>query len=430
MIGGLLSLVPTRVASRADVQSTLRDGGHSATAGRRGTLLQQVFVVAQIALAVILLTVAGLMSRTVIRLSRVDLGFEPEGLIEGTPSFPHPWRVKERYLPVTRDIQVQLDRLPGVGASGVSASVPLGPRGALPRITLEGQGEPLPPGLVPASATAVTPGFFRALEVQLVRGREFGSADLENTQPVAIINQWAAAHWWPGADPLGRSFRVDTLPGAPPVTVTVVGVVADHKAAQPNLLLAEDAPEIYRPYEQAPSAFPTFYVRATVDPAPLLKPIRELLARLVPDRPVFASLTAEQVSDQLGGVRVNAFQILGFAVVGLGLALMGIYGLLSYAVSRRTQELGVRGALGASRGQLTTLVLVDAIRLTVIGLAIGLPLASVAVRPIQSALYGTSPTDPLVYGVVGVAVVVVTVAASLVPARRASRVDPLVALRS
>jgi putative ABC transport system permease protein len=276
---------------------------------------------------------------------------------------------------------------------------------------------------------AITPEYFRVIEVALRRGRGFEARDLANGQPVAIVNQWAADRWWPGADPLGRTLRVDSAAGAPPVVLTVVGVVGNHRAAQPNLLLAEDGPELYRPWEQAPTAFPTFILRAAGEPAPLLRPVRELLAQLVPDRPVFATLTAERVSDQLSGVRINAYQIVGFAAVGLGLALIGIYGLLSFTVSRRTRELGLRGALGASRRQLTALVVVDAARLGLIGLALGLPMASVAIRPIQSALQGTSPTDPVVYGVVGAAVIVVTIAASLIPARRASRVDPIVALR-
>jgi hypothetical protein len=262
-----------------------------------------------------------------------------------------------------------------------------------------------------------------------VRGREFEAGDRETSVPVALISQWTAQRWWPGQDALGKTIRVDTAAGAAPVVLTIVGVVADNRAAQPNLLLAEDGAEVYRPSEQAPTAFPTFLVRTSGAPESLLRPAREVLARLVPDRPVFATLVWERVDDQLRGVRVNALQILGFAVVGLGLALVGIYGVLSYSVSRRTRELGVRGALGASRSQLTTLVLRDAARLTGVGLLIGLPLTSLALRPIESALHGTSRTDGVVYGVVAALVLLVTLLASLIPARRASRIDASIALR-
>ncbi len=428
-IGAMLSLVPSRVAARTEVQTILREGGPAAAGGGRGLRVQRAFVVAQIAIAVTLVTGAGLMARTVIRLSRVQLGFEPASLVEASPSFPHSWRVRERFVPVTRDIADQLALLPGVSGVAIRSMSRLGPSGTASSITLEGQAEPLPPGLVPPDAATVSPGYFRLLGLPLVRGREFEAGDGEMSVPVALISQWTAQRWWPGQDALGRTIRVDTAAGAAPVILTIVGVVADNRAAQPNLLLAGDGAEVYRPYEQAPSAFPTFLVRATGAPESLLRPARELLARLVPDRPVFATLVSERVDDQLGGVRVNALQILGFAVVGLGLALVGIYGVLSYSVSRRTRELGVRGALGASRSQLTTLVLVDAARLTVVGLLIGLPLTSLVLRPVESALHGTSLTDGVVYGVVAVLVIMVTLLASLVPALRASRIDASIALR-
>lgn len=429
LIGAMLSLVPARVAARTEVQALLREGGPGTAGGGRGLRVQRAFVVAQIAIAVMLVTGAGLMAHTVIRLSRVQLGFEPASLVEASPSFPHSWRVKDRFLPVTRDIADQLALLPGVSGVAIRSMSALGPRGASSSISLEGQAEPLPPGLVPRDAVTVSPGYFRFLGIRLVRGREFEAGDREISVPVALINQWTARRWWPGQDPLGRTIRVDTAAAAAPVVLTIVGVVADNRAAQPNLLLAGDGAEVYRPYEQAPSAFPTFLVRTSDTPEPLLRPARELLARLVPDRPVFATLVSERVDDQLRGVRVNALQILGFAVVGLGLALVGIYGVLSYSVSRRTRELGVRGALGASRSQLTTLVLRDAARLTAVGLLIGLPLTSLALRPIESALHGTSRTDGVVYGVVAALVLLVTLVASLVPARRASRIDASIALR-
>jgi hypothetical protein len=266
--------------------------------------------------------------------------------------------------------------------------------------------------------------------IQVKRGREFDGRDLETTLPVVIVNDHAASRWWPGQDPVGRTVRVDTAEAKPALVLTVVGVVVDNRAASPNLLLSDPGPEVYLAYEQAPSAFPTFLVRADAGPQPLLKPVRETLARLVPDRPLFASLASDNVNDQLGGVRVNAYQVLGFAVVGFGLALMGIYGVLSYAVGRRTQEIGIRGALGASRGRLTRMVLLDAGLLVGIGLTLGVLLSFAATNLLSSMLYGTSRTDPLVYAGVIALVLGVSFAASWLPARRASRVDPLVALRN
>lgn len=428
-VGGLLSLVPSRVVSRSDVQQVLRAGAPTA-AGSGGGIAQKAFVVAQVAVAVVLLTGAGLMSRTVWRLARLDLGFEPARILQGSPSFPHPWRVREKFIHVTRQIVTDLAALPGATSVAILAAAPLGPRGAAPRLTLEGQAEPLPAGAVPQSGFSVSAGYFGTMGVRVTRGREFDGRDLEATVRVAIVNDFSARRWWPGQDPVGRTIRVDTAEASAPLILTVVGVVADNRAAAANLLLSDPGPELYLAYEQAPSAFPTFLIRADGGPTPLLKPVRETLARLVPDRPLFATLASDQVRDQLGGVRLNAYQVLGFAVVGFGLALMGIYGVLSYAVGRRTQEIGIRGALGASSRQLTRMVLTDAARLVGVGLAIGVLLSFAATRLIAGMLYGTSRTDPMVYGAVVLLVLLVSLAASWLPARRASQVDPLVALRT
>ncbi len=423
-----LSLVPARMTSRRDLQSTLRLGGSHPAAG--GSLAQRGFVVTQLAVAVVLAVCGGLMAKTVARLSSLDLGFTSGSLVEGSPSFPHPWRVKEKYLPVTRQITAELVTIPGVASVGIRATVPLAPRGAAgPQIALAQDASPLAAALVPRAGTAVDTGYFRTIGVALARGRDFGSEDGEYAPPVAIVNEWAAARWWPGRDPIGQVIQIDTAPGAP-LRLEIVGVVRNNKAAQPNLLLAEDGPELYRPLDQAPSAFPTFVIRAQGAPGPLLKPIKEVLVRLVPDRPLSATAVVDQVNRQLAGVRVNAYQILGFALVGLMLALIGVYGVLSYVVGTRTREIGIRGALGAEGGAIRGMILRDTALLAVAGLGIGIPAAGFAARLLTSLLHGTSPTDPAVLATVAVVVVAVALAAGYLPARRAARVDPLVALRT
>jgi ABC-type antimicrobial peptide transport system permease subunit len=228
---------------------------------------------------------------------------------------------------------------------------------------------------------------------------------------------------------VGRIVRIDTGSG-PDVAATVVGVVADSKAARPSLLLAHDGAELYRPYLQSHSAFPTFLVRAVSAPAPLLRPVRETLARLVPDRPTFATLPSETIATQLRGVRMTAFQVLAFAAAGLILALVGVYGVLAYEVSQRGREIGIRSALGASRSRITAMMLVDAARLTLLGVVVGLPAAAMALVPLRDALHPTSPTDPLVYAIVAGATLTVAVLAAYLPARRAGRVDPIVAVKA
>ena len=429
LVSGLLALLAARVAARTSVQRVLREGAPAAGGGRGSSRAQRAFVVAQVAMAVVLLAGAGLLTRTALHLARLDPGFDAAHVVQGTPSFPHPWRVKSTYLPLTRAIVEELRGLPGAAEVGVLAQVPLGGRGSVPRLTVEGSSGELPGGLVPGTMASVSPGYFRTLGIAMAQGREFTEQDTESAPAMAIVNEWAARHWWPGRTAVGRTIRIDTAPGLP-MTLTVAGVVRDNRAARGNLLLAEDGPELYRPYEQASSAFPTFYLRAAGDPGALLRPMRQVLVRRVPDRPLFASALSQQVDNQLAAVRLNALQIAAFAVVGLGLALMGIHGLLAYTVRRRTHEIGIRSALGATRQGLVSMVLADGIRLTLAGLILGVPIALFASRVIRGILYGTSPTDPLVYGVVAAAVAAVSLLAAYLPARRAARVDPLIAMRA
>lgn len=429
LTGVLLSLLPARLVARLDAQRLLRDVAAGVGGSRWGRRLQQGFVVAQVASAVVLLTGGALMAKTVRYLSRIDLGFDAQRVVQATPSYPHPWRVRATYLPITDRILLALQRVPGVGDAAVRAAVPLGLRGAAPAITPDGRSTPLSPGDSPSTAIAVTPGYFSTIRASVVRGRAFTDDDREGGNPVAIVNEWAARHWWPGAEALGRLVRVDTAPGLA-IMLSIVGVVRDNKGAQANVLLDEGGAELYRPWRQSNSAFPTFLVRSVAAPSALLRPVREVLVRNVPDRPVFASLVASEVSDQLRDVQTNAMQILAFATVGLFLAVIGLYGVLSYAVGVRTREIGIRGALGATRVRLTTMVLREALAVTTAGLVIGLAGAALLTRSIASLLRGTRPSDPTAYVAVAAVVMVVAVLAAWIPAHRASRVDPLEALRS
>jgi len=423
----LVSVVPARLVARGDVHHLLRVDAPTGAGDGTGWA-QRLFVVGQIACATVLLVGAGLLTRTVLHFARVDLGFRAERLVSGTPSFPHSWRVPEKYIPMTERILAEMGRLPGVDAAAVRANVPL-PRGeGRALITLEGQPDPLPSALVPSTAVSVTPDYFETIGVRVVNGRAFDSRDRATSVPVTIVNAWAARRWWPDRDAIGQTVRVDT--GGGTLALTVVGVVGDSKAARPNLLLADDGPELYRPYDQSPSVFPTFIASAATRPEPLLRPMTVLLSRLVPDRPVFTTLVSETVRQQLGTVRTNAMQILAFAVVGLLLAVIGVYGVLAFDVSRRTREIGIRGALGASRARIAGTTIADAAKLTAIGVAVGIPVALFATRFLSALLYTTSPRDPLVYASVVAGIGVVSLLAASLPARRATGVDPIVALKS
>ena len=427
LAAALVSIIPARLVVGRDVHHLLRVSA-AAGSGDRARWAQRLFVVGQVACATVLLIGAGLMARTVWHFAQVDLGFKVNRLVTGTPSFPHPWRVPEKYMPVTERILTELRELPGAASVGLRANNPLPRRDGRASLTLEGSAEPLPAGLVPASALSVSPDYFATVGVPVVNGRAFTERDREGAVPVAVVNQWAARRWWPDREAIGQTVRVDT--GGGTLVITVVGVVANSKAARPNLLLDEDGPELYRPFEQSPSAFPSFFIAAASRPEALLRPVSVLLARLVPDRPVFSTLVSETVTQQLGGVRTNAMQILAFAVMGLLLAVIGVYGVLSFEVSRRTREIGIRSALGASRARIASNTLADAAQLTAIGVVAGVVVSVFATRLIGSLLYTTSPRDPLVYVAVVACIVLVSLIAAYLPARRAVRVDPIVALKA
>src|ERR1051325_7368701 len=427
-VAALLGAVSVHAVARADLNRLIREGSPS-VAGRGRQLAQSAFVVAQSAGATALLTGAGLLTRTAFRIARLDPGFTPGPVVEGSPSYPHPWRVREKYLPVTRQILAELQLMPGADQVAIQTSVPLGARGGAAELVMEGSAMPLPRELAPSAALAVSPGYFSLLGVGMVSGRDFTEFDTDAAPAVAVINEWAARRWWPGQAAVGRTIRLDAAPSRT-ATITVVGVVRNNRAASGNLLLAEEGPELYRPYEQSPSAFPTFLIRARVPPARLLQPVRATLARLVPDRPVFATLMAQRVSEPVAGVRLNAIQILAFAAVGLCLSLLGIYGVLSYAVGRRTREIGIRSALGATRGGIQRMVLAFAARLALAGLLIGMPAAYWSSQVIRSLLYGTDRADPMVYGAVAVGTALAALAAAYLPAPGAARGGPARALRA
>ncbi|MFN8574976.1 MAG: ABC transporter permease, partial [Gemmatimonadaceae bacterium] len=364
--GVLLSVIPARLISQVNAQALLRSGALSLS--RSGSVSQRALVVMEVGLAVVLLVGAGLLARTEWHYANVDLGFDVAHLVSTVPSYPHPWRVKETYVPVTERIAQELSTVPGAASVAVQATVSLLTQGTV-RITRSGDAEPLAQSDVPKSVVSVSPGYFSTVAVRVKSGREFTTQDDEHGLPVAVVNDWAAKRWWPSGDAIGQIVRVDT--GGAEIPVTIVGVVANSKASATNLLLGEDGPELYRPYRQVPSAFPQFLVRAVGNPASLLIPVRQITIRQVPDRPSFTGLLRDQVEQQLGGMRDNAQQILGFAVAGVLLAVLGIYGLLAYAVSQRTRELGIRGALGASRQSLAGMVVADGMRLALIGVLLG-----------------------------------------------------------
>ena len=438
----VLSLSPVRLLLRTDLQSTLREGSLTAMMSRGGNRMQQLFVVIQTACAVALLIATGLMVRTTARLSSIELGYDAQHVAFVSTVPAHSGRLPNKYLPAADLLLSQLSEIPGVEATALRMQVPFGaarPRGAgvivvrrdldESTMTLDA-GRPVDRSLQPRTAFGVSADYFKVLNIPLLSGRGFTTADDASSPAVAVINDWAARHWWPNESPVGRTFSVDTAPGQRAV-ITVVGVARDNLAGQSSILLATPGPEVYRPFKQANYWIANYYVRTHGASGRIVEDAKKAVMRVVSanGRPQ-GNLLASQIDGQLSTVRTNATQIAGFAVIGLLLAITGLYGVLSYVVQQRTQEIGIRGVLGADRGRILSMVLSQAMRLTLVGVVVGLVAATASMRLLQGLLYGTATNDPVVYAAVAILALGVAMMASYFPARRASRVDPVIAMRA
>ena len=425
--GVLFGLVPALQACRYRLTPSLIDGSRGST-DRAGQRLRSLLVVSEFALAVMLLVGAGLLIRSFQRLQQVNPGFEPGNILTASVSLPQARYADEParsafFLGLLERIR----NIPGVGAAAISMALPPNLLVMTNPYTVEGR--PLAPGQrAPAVPhLLISPGFFRVLGVPVQRGRDFTGADAGTAPGVVLINQTMASTLFPGEDPIGRRLQLgDPAPSSP--WVTIVGVVGDVKYRG---LDAAPSPTLYTPYEQS-LWWPTMYlvVRSNVEPATLARSIRMQVSSLDPLLPVTRVRT---MHDLLGrSVAEPRFRtiLLGlFAAVALVLATVGIYGILSYTVAQRTREIGIRMSLGARRRDVLRLVLQQGMALAGAGVAIGLLSALALNRVLAGLLFGVGPTDVATFSVVSFVMVGAALVACYVPARRATRVDPMVALR-
>jgi putative ABC transport system permease protein len=417
-------LVPALRASDLDLVSELKDGGRGTTGVRAGRL-QAALVVTQLALSVVLLVGATLMIRSFMRLHTVDPGFRAEGVLTLQTSLRGP-----RYpgdSTVARSYERLLERigtLPGVAGAAAVSSLPVAD--CCGSSTFYPEGKDYPAGSAPeALSAAATPGYFATLRIPLLRGREFGAADRPGAPPVAIVNRVLAERAWPGEDPIGKRFRFGPNDST---WLTVVGVAREVKYHKLN---DEDLPQLYLAHAQSPWRTLSIVVRTAGDPASLTPAVRQAVRSIDPDLP----LTRVQTMREVVRLRMFESRIYGgmfavFALVALLLASVGLYGVMSYTVAQRTHEMGVRIALGALPGDVIRLMVARGARLTAVGLAIGVPAAFGLARVLRGALYGVSASDPATFAAIVALLSTVALLASYLPARRAARVEPMVALRS
>ena len=420
--GLVFGLAPALQAARSDLRGALTEGGRGGGAGRGRTRLRRILVVAEIALAMVLLVAAGLMIRGYVHVRSIDPGFRTEGVLTFRTALPEARYGTDAERAEFYDAAVdRLGRLPGVEAAGAAHVVPWqGRRNTY--YTVPGEPEVEPTRRPIARYFIVTPGFLETMRIDVLSGRAFDDTDRDGSTPVALVSRNLAERHWPGEDAVGKQVILSSGPRE------VVGVVEDTRTNRPD----NAAPvTLYLAAAQSPRPSMTFALHSGGDPASLTSAARSAVAELDPDQPIYAVQTYERIiEDQIGGEVIIA-QLLGiFAVMALLLAVVGVYGVLAYSVSQRTRELGIRGALGADAPELVRMVVRQGTALGLIGVGIGLVLAAGASRTLTTFLFGISAWDPLVFSAVTAALLAAALAASWVPARRAAGVDPVVALKA
>jgi predicted permease len=429
--GILFGLVPALRVSRVDLILTLKDGsrgsaGTSAIWGR-GNSLRRLLVVSELALSVVLLVSAGLLIRSFVRLRDVSPGFNPRGVLTFDLTMSgRKYNDKQTILNTYRQLWERLEHTPGAIAAGGITSLPLSSAYAWTPITVEGR-TPLPgERFLNADERLVGGHYFEAMEIPLRRGRLFNDQD-DTTKPIGVIvDEYMAAQLWPGQDPIGKRIHIVELPSKDPWQ-TVIGVVGRVKQ---DSLDSDPRIAFYLAQTQFPSRAMTVAFRSRTDPSDRLSASKSELRNLDPDLPMYYVRTMEQrVNESLARRRFSMLLLGVFACVALALATVGIYGVMAYLVNQGTRDLGIRMALGASQRSILTLVVRQGMVLAFSGVTMGLAAAFMLTRLIRSLLFEVNATDPLTF--VGIALLLATIAllACFVPARRATRIDPLISLR-
>ena len=443
LTGIVFGLAPALQASHLDLNEALKEGGRSVTGSRRTRRLRSALVVTEIALSLVLLVGAGLLINSFWRLMQVSPGFKPDNLLTMQIALP------ESKYPVTEPHQAQafyrqllerVETLPGVKSVGATSSLPLAAGGWGKLLSIEGRPAPTSMETVPlVQYRQVTANYFGTLGVSPVKGRLFTEQDNPNSPPVALINEEMARRFFPDEDPIGKRIWMgppeNLLPdGALPEgsfpRLTIAGVVHDVKHQGLN---QQVGPEVYIPYSQGAgetqrSMF--LAVRTTVEPLSLAAAVRSQVTAIDKDQPVADIQTMEQrLAASLAEPRFNMLLLGIFAAVALALAAVGLYGVMAYGVTQRTHEIGIRMALGAQRNNVLKLIVRQGMVMALIGVVLGLAASLVLTRVMTSLLFGVSATDPLVFTAIALLLAAVAFIASYIPARRAIKVDPMIALR-
>jgi putative ABC transport system permease protein len=420
--GVIFGLAPALYASRSDLNVSLKEGGRGLSGSARGRFIQNFLVIGEIALSLVLLIGAGLMGRSFVKLLNVDLGFNPANVLTVNVNLSGTkYSQPAQQMNFFKGVVEKIESLPGVEAVAMCNGRP--PDTVLQNTSFEIMGATVKAeGQEQMAADLpISPNFFRVMGVQLVKGREFTESDVESAQPVVIINEKIARQFLRNEDPIGKKLK----PGGDK-WYTIVGVVRDVKFEG----FAEDAGyTMYYPYAQHPMAGMYLTVRSKADPQLLLGQVRRKVAEMDSEQPISQSATMDQlVSEQVAMPRFNTVLVGAFAVIGLLLAIVGTYGVISFSVSNRTREIAIRMALGAQQRDILKMTLGNGMKIVLIGIAIGMVAALAVTRIISNLLFDVVATDPITFVSMPLLLILVALIACYMPARRATKVTPIIAL--
>jgi predicted permease len=439
VVSGLIfGIAPALQAGRLDLDRALKQEGRASTGSRERARTRRLLIIAEFALALVLMTSAALLLRSFWDLLNVQLGFNPQSVMTVRTRMPYPndpkvdkYATAAQEAPFIRELLHRCASLPGVeqAALGDPSAIPLD-QSQRELNALEGkffltfEGETVQSNASLIERSRVTPEYFQLVGMPLVRGRLFNEFDVDTAPQVAVINEAFARTYWPNDEAIGKRFK-STRPDSP--WITVIGVIAN---ARTQSLAQTEVPQLYLNVYQNPAKHLAIFLRGHLDTAAIPDEVREQVRALDPTLPVFGGQTLNETVSASVAQRRFSMEIVGlFALTALLLATLGIYGVMSYLVNERTHEIGIRLALGAARRNILEMVLRQGLRLALTGAVVGLLVALIVSRLIATSLYGVRPTDPLTFACVAILFLLVALLACYLPARRATKVDPMIALR-
>ena len=430
LAGLLFGMLPSYISAHSGISETLKEGGRGSSAGRQLSLARGAFVVAQISLALVLLAGSGLLIRSFVRLVGVDPGFDASHLLTFKVSLPSSkYKTDAALLTFFRQLVTRVSHLPGVRSASMNSFPPFSGLGSATGVHVLSQPERSLMDLPVAAVRIIGADYFSTMQIPLRAGRKFNEQELTEERHVVIINQAFADQYLKGVNPLGQKavIYMKSLEESKNTPSEIIGVVGDVRQMGLN---TPAEPTVYWPHPELVMSEMTVVVRTENDPLTLVSAVRNELQQMDPEQPMAAIATMDQLlSGSLSRSRFTMLVLGVFAALALVLACVGIYGVIAYSVTQRIQEFGIRMALGANRHDVFRLVLGQGTRLTLLGIGLGIVAALIVTRLMATLLYGISATDPLTFAAVALLLALVALAACYIPARRATRVDPIVALR-